>query len=532
VFPFKSGWAAPWIPKIKEHGVYVPLKPYYGEQLYKNMTIIGTLPGSEIKAKVSCHRDESPYSGLYGNFCLSRLKDIAGDKFFVVNATTQNYYKTVQSWDIKPDYVYKDNAHAQAMVFFAHYYRGIMSDCVATSEEISSYIDWTKSPGWPHTYFGFKTKAELVDVITDTMFEDRIKTLPIWNGVGKIEFRAKEDIDADKIRLFQVPPYDLLYSQLKFGKRISQKLMLYLWSAYGFNPYSGGFDNLARRLLQKRFRGCYDVSGWDKFLPLLKEIFGVLEIEADLTPEQKTEFDWMVENTCNFLLKLLNGHVIRKTYGNPSGSGTTTRDNIFGHVIIFASGLYSAYYAKNGCWPSAQMVAEQIVFLYGDDNVFSLDEDFSLMCDEKFLSMHLAKYGLKLKFFYGGLDCDLHVLSFLGASFKKIDDYWYPLYDIQRLATTMVYQPSKMTIDQHLSKAFTLMVMSYPSEHFDLFYESYKNLIRSSEVLQASDHPVVKAYVFVGLPEKHSIKAFYQGSEAGWQNLELLFSPDMIYPCA
>jgi hypothetical protein len=481
------------------------------------METVGTLPGSEIRGSVNHMRRQSPYSKLYGKVLLQELEKIAQDKFFVVLPTEANYYKTVSSWDVKPEYSYEDkDSHKFGLEFFAHYYAPIMEDCIASSEEICEYIDWTKSPGWPHTYFGFKSKLDLVQSLADTLFEDRTSTLPVWNVAGKIEYKDISDIKENKIRLFQIPCFELLWSQLKFGKRISLRLMNRHWSAYGFNPYGGGFDRLAQKLLLKRYRGCYDVSGWDKFLPLLKDIYNILLQKGKIPEEELEEFLWNVENTCNFLLKLNNGNVIRKTYGNASGSGCTTRDNIFGHIIIFAAGLYEAYLQKVGSPPPFSLVHDQLVNLYGDDNVFSLDEEFSLMCDVEFLGQHLGRYGLKLKFFFGGLDADLHVLSFLGASFKKKGSRWLPLYDVQRLATTMINESDKrLDLAQHLGKAFTLMVMSYPSEHFDIFYAAYSALVNSDEVQNNLDDPMIKSYAFVGVPEISSIEAFYDGSEAG-----------------
>lgn len=495
-------------------------------QKYKNLLLVGTLPGSVIKSKRKMSRRRSSYVSLYGKLCWEKLSDLAGDHFYVVNPVMDNYYKSVLSWDEKPHYYYKDSYHSMALLFFDHYYGVFFPDCVASSEEICEYLDWSKSPGWPHTYFGFRFKHELVNVMEQTMFMDRVNTIPIYNVSGKIEFRTREDIEADKIRLFTVPCFELIWSQLKFGKRISFRIMNVLWSAFGFNPYSGGFDKLARKLLSKRWRGCYDISGWDKFLPLLKDIFIILAKRCCVPEQDLDEFAWMVNNTVALMLKLHNGDVIRKNYGNGSGSGTTTRDNIFGHVIIFASGLFEAYYIKVGSVPSFALVQSQIVQLYGDDNVFALDDEFSLMCDPVFLGKHLAKYGLKLKFFYGGLDCDLSVLSFLGANFKYFNGSWYPLYDVVRLATTMLYERSRLSLSQHLSKAFTLMVMSRPSSEFLVFYQAYNNLITDPLILKNLDDPVVASFALVGLPELYQIDAFYTGNEGyGFEGVVSFFTP-------
>jgi len=124
----------------------------------------------------------------------------------------------------------------------------------------------------------------------------------------------------------------------------------------------------------------------------------------------------------------------------------------------------------------------------------------------------------------------LHTLSFLGASFKFKDDRWLPCYDVVRLATTMVYEQKELSLAQHLGKAFTLMVMSYPTEHFQVFYTAYASLVNSDIVKNNLDDPTIKSYAFVGAPEISSIVGFYTGSEASsLDDLMLDFSSDHLF---
>jgi len=495
---------------------------YYGEQQYLNMETVGFLPSTAKFGFCRSSRRESVFTHLYSTLTLNELKGIAKEKFYVVHPTQTNVWKTIDSWDDKPVYSFKGlEEHNFALSFFEHLYAPTFEDCVATSEEVCEFIDWTKSSGWPLNYLGLKTKADTVPYIAGRQFYDKSKTLPIWSCSGKEEYKDVDDINIDKIRVFQIPSFDLLSSQLKFGKRISLAIKSFLWSAYGFCPYYGGFDKLARNLLRKRFRGCYDVSGWDKFIPVLEDIYSILKKDCKIPDDDIEEFKWMCFHTCNYFMKLPDGRVVMKDYGNASGSGTTTRDNIFAHVIIFAAGLYAAYKKKNGIAPSLQKVSEQLVYLFGDDNVFSVDEDFSLICDFDFLKDHLSHYGLKLKFFFGGEDYPLEKLSFLGASFKERDGIWYPLYDVERLATSMVYEKNKLTLGQHISKIFTLMVMSYPSDSHGVFRDAYKSLINSELVLNSLDDPLLQSFHACGIPSEESIKGFFTGVEAEGKKSQL-----------
>jgi len=483
-----------------------------------------------MKNNVGFSRVESKFTQYYSRANLQKLKELASDKYMVVRPTKDVYDKTVQSWDNRPDTPFIKSGwdktlvgcvYKEALEFLNACYGPLMRDPVMNPEEISETIDWSKSPGWPYTHYGFKTKQDVVNrmpnysVANDTQ---KLKEPVYLNCAFKVEFLPTAEIQAGKGRIFQIPPLHLLYSQLKFGKKISLRMKMFGWSYYGFNPYAGGFNNLAIQISSKRWRGCYDVSGWDKYLCVLKDIYEILQKRADLTIDQVDEFVWMAKNSHQFFLKLIDGLVLFKSYGNASGSGTTTRDNILAHILIFATGLYLAYYSKYESLPTFDFVFKQVVALFGDDNVFSLDEEFSLLCDEKFLTQHLGQFGLKLKFFYGGYDYPLENLSFLGAHFKKIDDYWYPQYDTIRIATTMVYEfggDKSLDLPQTIGKLFTLTVMSYPTQHWELFRSAYSDFISNREVLEFAGDSTVGGYLSVGVPDDALMRSFYQGLESG-----------------
>nr|QDH87307.1 MAG: RNA-dependent RNA polymerase [Astroviridae sp.] len=289
----------------------------------------------------------------------------------------------------------------------------------------------------------------------------------------KVEMLPMENILANKCRLFVIPELLLVLKQLKFGKMISLRLKNYRWSAYGFNPYSGGVNRLARRLLSKRVRFFYDVSGWDKFLNLLKKIYEIIKKNCGYehwTPEEKKEFDWMVENTINMDCVFYDGSVYRKTYGNGSGSGTTTRDNILAHIIIVACMLYKAYYDKYGVYPSPTLVEEQIVQLFGDDSICATDPEFDFVLNDGFVEDLFKSFGMKLKYFHGGYDYDLHKMEFLGFKFFETSLGWIPLYDEVRLASGMIYNGVHSNDREAvLSKIMVLSFMSYPCPKHALF---------------------------------------------------------------
>lgn len=457
----------------------------------KNLKFLGFLPGRINYKSTPKVRYTSAFAKEYGA-ALDQLKQIAQDRFWIVQPTTRNISKTVQSWEERPPCTFENEENKPflkfAIQFLQREYGQLFKNSIANSEELYSYIDYSKSPGFPANHYGIQTKRELMEDAGYRKFCEKynnyyIPVLPIWTASPKKEFKHIDEILADKIRMFQIPPFELLRSQLKFGKRVSLRMKEYKWSAYGFNPYEGGCNRLAKTLLTKMWRFIYDISGWDKYLPLLPHVYAVVRKSSlydSFSPADKEEFDWMVSNTINHTIKLPNGQTYIKNYGNPSGSGCTTRDNILAHVIIMCYALTKAYYKKHNCFPQFQQVADQVVYLFGDDSICSVDDDFSEVCSEDFLSSIYSEFGMKIKYFKGGYDCPLENLSFLGFEFHKEGNFYYPRYDVERLASSMIYEDSdSLDRPSHLSKAYILTVMSYPTEHFKTFSQAYINLLSS-----------------------------------------------------
>lgn len=485
------------------------------------MKYVGKLPGRHIKNTVKMYRTLNPYlskMGVYGKM----LQDLASDAFYIVKPTEENVRVTLQSWEDRPPIKIEDKYLDFGFDFLDAYYKDPFRDCIASSEEISSYIDYTKAAGWPYSFFGYQSKAELVASedfahwISLQNPECVMSPEPYWNACPKKEYQATADIERNKIRLFQIPPYHLLYASLKFGKKVSLALRNYKWSAYGFNPYYGGVDKLAKKLASKKYRMYYDVSGWDKYLPILRALYvrfvGPASEFDKMSDEDKEHFAWMVTNTVGAKVKLPSGDVYEKLYGNPSGSGTTTRDNILGHILIIAYAMSKAYEKKFGTLPTLQQVCEQIAFLFGDDSVISVDEDFSEMVNEEFMREIFAEFGMKLKFFFGGENYPISQMTFLGFRFKERNGFYLPEWDVVRLATTFVHQGVDHNVRlAYIARAFVLTVMSWPTDHYKTFAGAYYNLIQYFQPMELE--PEERAYIDGGVPTPDDCESLFIGFE-------------------
>jgi len=506
---------------------------------FNNLELVGKVPTStRLKdEELTYYRSMSKFSEYYGPF-KQPLIDKAGEAFYVVRPVRANVDETLRSWDQKKETSFENlTSFKLSTLFLDKYYGALCSDNVATEEEVSEYVDYTKSPGYPGNYWNIMTK---MDLVKDPGYlrwwkENSYDYDPYYTISPKKEYQPIDDIrlikdgGRQKIRLFTIPPYHLLWEQLRFGKRISLRLKQYKWSAYGFNPYRGGVNALANRLLTKRVRFFYDVSGWDKFLPLMKSVFDFVERNSnvDSYPEHiRKAYDWMKQHSTEYLIKLYDGSVFKKKYGNASGSGTTTRDNILAHILIVAAFLIEAYYIKNGVYPSFSDLDSQIVQLFGDDSIMSVDEDYDYVLHPGFLEGFFGRFGMKLKFLHGGLDYPLEKMQFLGFTFRKIDGHYYPLFDTTRLATTMLYDGiDSLNREAFISRAFVLYFMSFSSDDHIIFRQAYGNLLsvyrRFGDLTVAED-----TFVTLGLLSQSDMKQIYQGLESSYLSSVFKFFSD------
>lgn len=507
------------------------IKPINISTKYENMEFLGSVAaGSNLKDTLPYERILHPITLKTKTNNFHKLIDIAGDKYYMSVPTLQNVSHSIRVFEDKPPISYwndfdKDTKN-RAIDFLDRQYGHLFCDSIMSSEELSETIDFSKSPGYPPTLYGFTTKAQLItdDQFNEFMYNNfHLDQVPIWSVCPKKEFKEKNDLIALKIRLFTIPPYPLLYEQLRFGRKVSERLKLFKWSSYGFNPYNGGANILAQQIATKPVRLFYDISGWDKFLTLLNDVYGVAIRNSNVPTHLMKNFLWSLRHTMHYHFKTPSGLVFLKKYGNPSGSGTTTRDNILAHVIIIAHALFECYFNKMGFFPTHELLNEQVIKIFGDDNIMSLDMDFSLILEEGYMAQHFQKYGLKLKFFFGGINYNIEQMQFLGFNFKLINGIYYPLYDIQKLATSFIYKSDgNQSREAYMSRAFTLMVMSFPSEYFETFLGAFRDLCDNCNTQELT--PIERSYHNMRNIRKQEIASLFTGQESSSTDFSFFLS--------
>lgn len=501
--------------------------------MYNTLTYVGRVaPRMQLKHKIAPFHMTPSSNAKRLDAYRSELSVIAANKFVMVEPSIDNVNNFIKSFDNAVYGEFRDEFFEYGLKFLEDQYGDIFTDSISSNEEVSEFIDWTKSAGYTATKYNIMTKGDLIRDESFLKSDQWLKpwtTIPLVSVGNKKELKTKEDVLANKIRLFFISEFHLCHAQIKFGKKSSLKLMNHKWSAYGFSPFNGGVHSLAKRLLTKLIRFFYDVSGWDKFIPIMKDLYRVVAKCTNVPSDQMDHFVWMIENTIAFVSVLWDGDVILKEYGNCSGSGTTTRDNILMHVIIAATFLSEAYYIKMGKLPTYDLLSEQVVKLFGDDSVFAVDVEFDHVLfkqddvENGFLHSFFRRFGMKLKFLYGGYNYPVDKMEFLGFRFHLMKGRYYPYYNPSRLAASFLHTNDKSdTLEAYVSKCFVLTMMSYATEHRDLFIDAYRTLLSSIKEIEVT--PVIRSFQNAGPLSTSILESFYSGLEASSVEFSFFYS--------
>jgi hypothetical protein len=389
---------------------------------------------------------------------------------------------------------------------------------IYTSEEIWMDIDVSKSPGVPWTRYGFRTKLETL--LSEEYYQYRqVKRYklkpPVWSVVGKVEWLEGDLLDEGKCRTFIIPPLDLLEGQKRLYSGQNKAMKMFHWSAYGFNPYQGGVDRLAERLLVNPIFITYDVKSWDRILQVMREAY---RLRNGFLPDcYEKEFRFVTENTVAAYMILANGLVVKRSVGNCSGSNNTTTDNILCHSFILAFTLLVLYDGD------VELVEKVVAALFGDDDVASLphtDKDVEQVFRECFRVFHMELDPVKVS-------NSLEGMEFLGFRFKRTRLGWIPEYNASRLIAAFCYQIEKPADEAaSLSKAWSLLVMSAGCERrvFDTLADCVGEYLL---MFRDSVDPVIRSYVEAGTPTFEDCMDFYLGRESASAIEELFVLPDI-----
>jgi len=440
-----------------------------------------------------------------------RVCGYAGE-YYRVSPTVASVDKSIMLMDETPCYKFEQDPDWKAVrkavedkltIVFRHTNASTIDDFVAT-------CNFDSASGLPFRLMGLSKKYEVFehDDILDWIFSDEVTmSIPVWSVSGKIEWYHISKIDAGKVRTFIIPPLHLFIWQSLLYKEQHDALKEYWWSAYGFNPYNGGVDQLVAEMLANGTNryGEWDVKKWDRILPLLRTVH---KFRKKFTAVELKRFvEWVEANTVESFIMTPQGLILKKIIGNNSGSGSTTPDNIVSHMYI----IYLLYYRIYG--NHAQALAA-FAKLFGDD---CLSAVYSEKTPDQLAEITREVYALF------GLELDPLVwqttpegLSFLGFKIVRWEGHWIPQYSLERIAASFSYIIEKPDTAASIAKAWTLMVMT--AGHGQKIYEEFAEAVdfmlnKLSRNRDYDSDPVIASYCAMGVPSFAQVMCFYTGKE-------------------
>lgn len=377
-----------------------------------------------------------------------------------------------------------------------------------TPNEILEDFDLNKAPGYFETWRGYRTKADCIvaGLLDEFTSDSLLLETPIWKVTGKNEIKETElYVGEFKQRTFIIEPMSMLWQDKRVFGHQNSNLKAFWWSSYGFNPYEGGVQNMANKLSNYQRKWEWDVKGYDRLFPHMKYVQEVRTQDIPPTPFR----DWVVKHKIESLLVLPNGDVIFKTWGNNSGSGTTTTDNIIG----MSYPIMHSFLRMGLSFEDVDRLVT--VFIFGDDVLGGDNINISDIVFREVIVGTFRLYGYELDPFV--ISNEVEGMTFLGFSIHEIEPKLFvPQYKLPRLCYSFAKSLSrKIEIDKELSKMISLMLMS--AGHGESVYNNFRVAIAT--IVVRTSHPFCTRLLRYGidktLPSYADTISWYCGTLEG-----------------
>jgi len=441
----------------------------------------------------------------------SRMADLV-----VAKNTVQTLDLSVRKMDIKPMRVYEEDPYyPRAIEYVAAKFARALTQPSMSLEECFGSMDMTKATGFILRENGYKKKHQVVTsgVWRQFLDEGLIQEIPLWLAHGKErEYLLRSNyVGNKKQRTFIIEPFELLFHhKIIYGKQ-SEGMKNVWWSAYGMNPYEGGVNRMANVLKRYRRFTMFDIIRYDRKFPHMRAVFEIKNRFAPNSPFRA----WVTENCCKSRVVLPNGDVIEKDWGNNSGSGSTTVDNIIGMAICIVHFLL-----RLGV--SEEEIEHQLdAFLFGDDVVMgdSIDVDdelFKLMLVDTF-----SMYGFEFDPLV--VSHSLSDMQFLGFQFQEYEGGYIPKYDLGILTFGFIHNHDRIDKMAEISKFGSILLMS--AGHGEDVYNKFRGEFINC-LCNFKDERVkfLKHDNFAGVPTYSETIRWYLGLECSNSGFYIFYS--------
>jgi hypothetical protein len=165
---------------------------------------------------------------------------------------------------------------------------------------------------------------------------------------------------------------------------------------------------------------------------------------------------------------MLDGEIVMKERGNPSGTITTTVDNTLYHMFLVEYISYCIY---------GSSAKKNFFFgVYSDDGIFASNDEYF----QKKYAEEMDKIGLITEY---DISMDEAKVQFLGHRSVVKNKKFFPVLGTEKLLYSMAYKITESSSPvMLLAKSIGLYIEGYFNEEFKPLIEKYiKNLIYKNE---------------------------------------------------
>lgn len=330
-------------------------------------------------------------------------------------------------------------AWEKAQKFLRRAFAPQMRESLLTSyDDAVKALDMNSSPGFPWTQL-YRTKAEVLAqpwfkpwVLELFESDGRAEYPVIWVNSLKEEIRPLEKIEANSIRTFTASPLHFTILGSMLFSDMNEKFYashLVTPSAVGLNPFRGGWDHVWQRLTSiacrhgvsvEKLRGMdFDATQYDSSL-FQRALGSILEFRKEMyahwvkgfaRPRANKYYQQIIWS----VIVTIDGLLVRKQTGNPSGSANTIVDNT---LILFLLFAYVYIIVIGGSYD--QMMEDWVLVLCGDDNTCSISPTIADRLTPARVISELAKVGLTVTTDHGLDWVPVEQLSFVSSDFSCV----------------------------------------------------------------------------------------------------------------
>lgn len=468
------------------------------------MTVIGVFPWVKLSNPGSIELKPSK---------LLQQMDSELEMFFQVNSedmvltqsTIQTIDASIRKMDRQPCYDFENDKYYEVVISsFKNLWKDVLTTTHLSYSEILETIDFARSSGFVISQSGYKSKQDYVKAggLSQLMLmKQPPKQPPLWKVAGKIEKKKRSDyIGNNKQRTFIIEPFETLFHRKRIFGRQNAAMKNIKWSAYGINPYEGGTHRLGARMNKYKYKMCWDAVRWDRLASWMKVAY---DLRTDCVPPDGL-LKWVVDADLKTYLVLPDGTVVYKNWGNNSGSGLTTCNNILGMSLVV---IHALLIISDGdprildleCFDAA---------LFGDDGISGLNTEKTQEEVEQAFRTAFKLYGVELDPFI--ISEDLDGLEFLGFIFKNHRGYWIPKYNLGTLCSSILFLTEEMDVETELNKILTLAFMSAGNGEY--VYNKFKEVI--FYIIHNYVTLTTQKLLDEGIPEYQDVINWYLGLES------------------